>query len=103
MCLSYRGSKHGRRHRREAGEAPGHSRHGSCRGDGGSHRVDEAWKAALAASDKDSADKAKIIRVQGIIIVVLVLTIIGLAGYKVAGNLLGVGNVEIGGDASETP
>jgi hypothetical protein len=43
------------------------------------------------------ASKDRIIRFQWAIIALLVIAVIGLAGYRVAGNLFGIGEVDIGG------
>lgn len=51
----------------------------------------EDMQAAVASKDR-------IIKFQWAIIALLVLAVIGLAGYRVAGNLFGIGEVDIGGD-----
>jgi len=44
------------------------------------------------------ASKDRIIKFQWAIIALLVVAVIGLAGYRVAGNLFGIGEVDIGGE-----
>jgi hypothetical protein len=52
----------------------------------------EAHTEVLSSRDKKD-------RYQWLAIGVLILAVIGLAGYRVAGNLFGVGEIGIGGDA----
>jgi len=72
-------------------------------------RTDSVWQVALDQAEKRASDlqtelanvrksTTTTLRYYQVMLAFAILCVLGLAGYKVAGNLMGFGEVSIGGD-----